>query len=87
MIRALYLAEIDICLVDEISAVICEYQSDNRQFFENMAEDSYTVAFVDIGACKSSFYVVKFRKDGSNELLLNMHDKNLGGRDLDWQLM
>ena len=47
------------------------------------------MAFVDIGNSKSTITIASYEKDGTqvnSEVVLHNSNKNLGGRDLDWQI-
>jgi molecular chaperone DnaK (HSP70) len=44
------------------------------------------VCFVDVGHCKTSVFVAAFTKE-ELKLLNQLHDRNLGTRDLDWATM
>ena len=79
----------DATLVKESTAIVCKYIG------SNLPDPSYkfsdpTVAFVDVGNCKTTLTIAKFfnqtqiKTDMGAEIIMCKSEQNLGGRDIDF---
>lgn len=85
LLDACVIANIKPRLVSESKAILFSYGHQNWQELRNSSEKKIVV-FIDIGYSKTTVIVASFEKKYS-EILVEKSDKNLGGRDLDWQLL
>ena len=85
LLDACVIANIKPRLVSESKAILFSYGHQNWQELRNSSEKKIVV-FIDIGYSKTTVIVASFEKNYS-EILVEKSDKNLGGRDLDWQLL
>eukprot|EP01017_Pseudomicrothorax_dubius_P038516 TRINITY_DN5785_c0_g1_i1.p1 TRINITY_DN5785_c0_g1~~TRINITY_DN5785_c0_g1_i1.p1 ORF type:complete len:799 (-),score=299.01 TRINITY_DN5785_c0_g1_i1:160-2556(-) len=69
-------------LMNEHSATALNYGIFRKKEFDDKPR---YVAFVDMGHAKTSAYVVSFTKD-TMKVITQAHERNLGGRDMDWIL-
>jgi heat shock protein 4 len=51
----------------------------------NFDDNPKHVCFVDVGHAKSSVYIVAFTRDKAT-ILNQLHDRDLGARDFDWNM-
>ena len=45
------------------------------------------MAFFDMGHSKTTITIVRFGSNGKVEIILDHSNKNLGGRDIEWELV
>ena len=85
--KAFYIAGMkNVQLVSERIAIVNSYLYQNRQMVQRF-EQATTIGFLDIGHSKASFFIAKLQAGVVPEILYHVYDHNLGGRNLDWELL
>lgn len=71
-------------IVNESTAIAYNYSFIRKSDLD--ATNERVVAFVDMGHSKTTVTIAAF-KQGSCRIIVHNSDRNLGGRDLDWQVL
>ena len=85
LLDACVIANIKPRLCSESKAILYAYGHKYWDELQNSSEKKIVV-FIDIGYSKTTVTVAKFENNES-EIFIEESDRNLGGRDFDWQLL
>ena len=86
LLDAFTIAGIEARLVDESAATMYNYAYEKRNELRSI-DSPRIVAFVDIGHTKTTVTIVKYTNEIKAKIILSKNDANLGGRDLDWEIL
>ena len=71
-------------VINESTAIVLNYGFFRKKDLDEKKER--VVAFVDVGHCKTTITIASF-KQGEAKILIHNSDRNLGGRDFDYEIM
>ena len=71
-------------VINESTAIVLNYGFFRKKDLDEKKER--VVAFVDVGHCKTTITIAAF-KQGEAKILVHNSDRNLGGRDFDYEVM
>ena len=86
LLRACKIVDVQASLIDESTATTYEYANDNLSQIKK-ANSQTIVVFVDMGHSKTTVTVSEFTSELKARVIVHRSDRNLGGRDLDWQIL
>ena len=86
LLDACSIAGIEARIVDESTATMYNFAYEKMSELRSIGSPRI-VAFVDIGHSKTTVTIVEYTKEIKAKIILSKSDVNLGGRDLDWEIL